>query len=107
MRPKGVIYSSQGVNQHGEVLVSLPWFQRVIYHFIRGASASVIAFTILSLFFSLGPLIREELSYNFGETGTVDRVDREVRDFSVEVAEAERITQVQNEALDWGVNSYF
>jgi len=90
MRPKGVIYSSQGVNQHGEVLVSLPWFQRVIYHFIRGASASVIAFTILSLFFSLGPLIREELSYNFGETGTVDRVDREVRDFSVEVAEAEK-----------------
>ena len=103
MRPKGLIYQSGKSATHGEIILILPAFARLSYHLIRTFGAGLISFAILSLMFSFGPILREELDYKLGKK-TIDVVSQ---DFSPQIAEAERIVAVQKEAQSFGLSSYF
>src|SRR4030043_665616 len=103
MRPKGVIYQTGKSVTHGEVILILPAIARLSYHMIRTFGAGLISFTLLSLMFSFGPILQEELDYRFGNKN----IEVVSQDFSPQVAEAERTIAVQKEALSYGVSSYF
>lgn len=103
MRPKGTIYQKGKSANHGEIILVLPVIAKLSYHFIRTIGAGLISFALLSIMFSFGPIIKEELDYNLGKKG----IEVKVVDFSPQIAEAERIVAVQEEALLYGVSSYF
>lgn len=98
MRPKGTVYQSGLSGTHGEIILFLPIFLRLIYHFFRLTGATIFSFAFLSLFFSFGPVIKQEISYNFGGNH---------QDYTTQFAEAKDILKVQQEASDYQVNSYF
>lgn len=103
MKPKGTIYQRGKSANHGEIILVLPAIAKLTYHFIRTVGAGLISFAVLSIMFSFGPIIKEELDYNLGNKG-IEVVEN---DFSPQIAEAERIVAVQKEALSYGVSSYF
>jgi sortase A len=103
MRPKGTIYKRGRSANHGEIILVLPAIIKLAYHFARTVGAGLISFALLSLMFSFGPIIKEELDYNLGNKG----IEVTKTDFSPQIAEAQRIVTVQKEALSHGVSSYF
>lgn len=103
MRPKGLIYQKGKSANHGEVVLILPAIAKLAYHFARTLGAGLISFALLSIMFSFGPILKEELDYNLGNKG----IEVARNDFSPQIAEAERIIAVQREALSYGVSSYF
>lgn len=105
MFPKGTIYKAKEEKQHGEVVLKLGKTARFFYTLIRGAGAGLIAFAILTLLFTYGPIAKQELSYSFrGKTEPKEIITRESL---IEVAEADRVVEVQKEAQSLGVNPYF
>lgn len=116
MHPKGTIYEKGFSGSHGERILLLPWFIRLVYHLVRGVGSGLIAFSILAFFFSFGPIIAQELSYDFrtassafknSESNLAPTKLESEKDFSFEIAKANKILAVQNEAQSYGVNSYF
>jgi len=105
MRPKGTIYQKGKSANHGEVILILPAIAKLSYHFARTVGAGLISFALLSIMFSFGPILKEELDYDLGKKGIEVEVAK--TDFSPQIAEAERIVAVQKEALSYGVSSYF
>jgi sortase A len=103
MRPKGLIYQSGKSATHGEVILILPAVARLSYHLARTLGAGLVSFALLSLMFSFGPILQEELDYRLGKKN----LEVASQDFSPQVAEAERIVAVQKQALSFGVSSYF
>lgn len=103
MRPKGLIYQAGKSATHGEVILILPAIAKLSYHLIRTVGAGLFSFALLSLMFSFGPIIQEELDYRMGKK-SLDVVNV---DFSPQIVEAERTVAVQKEALSFGVSSYF
>lgn len=105
MFPKGTIYIAKEEKQHGEVVLSLGKAARFFYTLIRGTGAGLIAFALLTLLFTYGPIAKQELSYSFrGKTEPAEVVTSESL---IDVAEADRVVEVQKEAQSLGVNSYF
>ena len=109
MHPKGTIYDRGHSGSHGERILLLPWFIRIAYHFIRGTGSGLLAFSILAFFFSFGPIITQEISYDLKrfESNLGKTKPDTYKDFSLEIAKANKILAVQNEAQSYGVNSYF
>jgi LPXTG-site transpeptidase (sortase) family protein len=111
MKPKGTIYENGKSATHGELILLLPRLVRVIYHFLRGAGAGLIAFAVLVFMFSYGPILSQELSFRFKTESTSQaeavKPVAEVKDYSVEAVEANEILAVQKEASEYGVTSYF
>ncbi|MFC1600507.1 sortase [Patescibacteria group bacterium] len=103
MRPKGLIYQKGRSANHGEIILVLPAFFKLTYHFARTVGAGLISFALLSIMFSFGPIIKEELDYNLGKKS----IEVAKTDFSPQIAEAQRIVAVQKEALSYGISSYF
>jgi len=105
MFPKGTIYKAKDEKSHGELVLSLSKPLRFFYTLIRGAGAGLIAFTLLTLLFTYGPIAKQELSYSLrGKTEPTEIVTTESL---IDVAEADRVVEVQKEAQSLGVNSYF
>ena len=103
MRPKGLVYQAGRSATHGQVIIVLPAIAKLTYHLVRTFGASLISFAMLSLMFSFGPIIREELEYRLGKKEIA-----EVKyDFSPQIAEAEKIVEIQKQALSYEVSSYF
>lgn len=103
MRPKGLIYQAGKSGTHGEIILILPAIAKLSYHLIRTFGAGLISFALLSLMFSFGPILQEELDYRLGKK----QIEVADVNFSPQIAEAERIVAVQEEALTYGVSSYF
>ena len=107
MHPKGIIYQNGRSGTHGEIILFLPVIARLVFHFIRGLGAGLIAFSFLTFAFSFGPVIQQEISYNLEKTGLKTQRESVNESFSLSIAEADRILAVQKEAQSYEVNSYF
>ena len=108
MKPRGLIYQNGRSGTHGEIILFIPVLIRLAFHFIRGVGAGLIAFSFLIFAFSFGPVIKQEVYYKLGEAGLIRKQDNNTTsDFSLQIAEAEKILAVQKEAQSYGVNSYF
>jgi LPXTG-site transpeptidase (sortase) family protein len=103
MRPKGLIYQLGKSGTHGEIILILPLLVKLAYHLVRTLGAATLAFAILTLMFSFGPIFEQEVNYRLNKNTPVEQK----YDFSPQIAEAQRVVQVQKEALDYGVSSYF
>lgn len=105
MFPKGTIYQSGKSGTRGEVTLALSKVARFFYNLARGVGAGLVGFAIIGLLFTYGPILKEEFLYNLRDLeGEPKLVSTEEL---VDVAEADRVIAVQNEAESWGVGSYF
>jgi LPXTG-site transpeptidase (sortase) family protein len=105
MYPKGTIYK-QGVSaSHGEINLHASLPKKILYNLIRGVASGVIGFTIISLLFIYGPIVKEEVSYDLGFT-KIPSIQNNEADL-LKLAEAKRIEAVRSEAASYGLNSYF
>lgn len=116
MHPEGTIYEARKSASHGERILLLPWFTRAAYHLIRGIGSGLLAFSALVFFFSFGPIIKQEISYDLKTVGlpmkksesNLGKTNSDTyEEFSLEIAKANKILAVQKEAQSYGVNSYF
>ena len=107
MKPKGTIYQLGKSGTHGELFLFLPVFVRLGYHFIRGLGAGLIAFAVLTFSFSFGPVLQKEFTYNLRDKGIIAKKIPIPEDYSVKVAEAQKVIEVQKEAQGYGVTSHF
>lgn len=105
MFPKGTIYRAKQQRQHGEIVLSLGKTARFFYTLVRGAGAGLIAFALLTFLFTYGPIAKQELLYSLrGKTEPKEAITTESL---IDIAEADRVVEVQKEAESLGVNSYF
>ena len=115
MRPSGTIYDSGRAATRGELILVLPGMVRILYQLIRSTGAGMIAVSFLLFMFSYGPILSKEASFKFksilGESTTSYALPYEEvvkpENFTEEIAEVEKIIEVQEEAGNYGVNSYF
>lgn len=105
MRPKGNIYKKNKSPLAGEVRLAMSKIERFAFRLLRGIGAGFVGFAVMGILFTYGPVIREELSYQFKEEGQAP-VRSRFGDL-IEFAEADRTVRVQNEAKSYGVGSYF
>ncbi len=103
MYPKGTVYDSANAVSHGEVILHAPIKTRLTYSLLRGLGAGLIGFAIIAVLFSYGPIFKQELSYRLG----LNKIKVEDNSNLVNVAEAQKIKLVQEEAKSLGVSSYF
>lgn len=103
MYPRGVIYDSNKPSRYGEVVLHAPLRVRIAYTLLRGLGAGLIGFAIIALLFSYGPIVKEEISYRLG----LNKIQVQDQPNLVNVAEAQRTKQIQEEAKSLGVSSYF
>lgn len=105
MFPKGTIYRAGRDKKHGEKVVSLTSATRFFYTLLRGTGAGLIAFAVLTAFFTYGPIIKQEAAYALkGENNTQTSITTESL---VDVAQADKVVEVQREALELGVDPHF
>lgn len=106
MKPKGTVYELGRSGTHGEVILLLPHFLRLIYRFLRITGAGFISFALLILSFSLGPVLEQEIAFSLGRS--TDKLSQTSdQDFNLKIAKAQKILEAQKEAQNFGVNSYF
>lgn len=103
MYPKGTIYESSKALSHGEVVLHAPLKTKLLYALLRGLGAGLIGFALIAILFSYGPIVKEEISYRLG----FNKIKVQDEPNLVNVAEAQRIKAVQEEAASLNVNSYF
>lgn len=100
MYPSGTIYQKGATRKrHGELFLQLPLHTKIIFGFLRGIGAGLMGFVIIGAIFSYGPIIKEELYYDLGIPK--DNLS------SVDLIEAKNTLEVQTEARELGVDSYF
>lgn len=102
MHPKGIIYEAGRSGTHGERILLLSWFVRVAYHLLRGVGGGFIALAVLIFSFSFGPVLSQEISYGLKSANLINK-----KDFTLESAGTEETLEVQRQAKDLKVNSYF
>lgn len=104
MRPKGIIYK-KGRKTRGEIRISLNFWGKLGYTFLRGTGAGLTAFALMSFLFAFGPIIQQEVNYRInGPSNTNNQVASEML---VNLSRAEETVKVQEDAESFGVNSYF
>ena len=104
MYPKGEIYHVYHSQKHGEIKLEAPRGVRIGYGLARGIGAGLIAFALVFLTFSYGPLIKQEILYRFKHP---EIVEESGFGQMIDVAEADNVTRIQEEAKEYGVGSYF
>jgi len=107
MKPKGTIYHLGRSGTHGEILLFLPSFIRLIFYLVRNIGAGLIALAVLTFSFSYGPVLKQEIYYKLGELGLPVSNELIYSSDSIKSADAESILAVQKEAQGYGVTSYF
>lgn len=104
MYPRGVIYhifNPKKSGPHGTVYLHASKKVKAAYNLVRGVSAGLIGFVIISIIFTFGPLVKEEISYDLGLTKggyTLSQTD---------TINAANTGKIQEEASKFGVSSYF
>jgi LPXTG-site transpeptidase (sortase) family protein len=102
MYPKGDIYKSSDFTEHGVVNLSVSFKRKLFYHTIRVIGASMITVSIVGIIFSYGPIIKDEVKYG------LNSISPSVRQEQLNlIAEAQRISSVQKETEQLGINSSF
>jgi len=101
MFPKKIIYQF-GSTRQGEIFLrpSLP--ARVLYVFLRGLGAGLIAFGVICLIFTFGPILIEEVSYKAGKKTEVVAPSGFGK-----ILVAAQEDRVRQEAKSYGLNSSF
>lgn len=100
MRPSGTIYRKGKSSPYGSILIALPFAQRIAYRILRSAGAGFLAFMFLGLFYSYGPILSEELKYQFRYKKQVNNIVENVTNI-----EAEKVDEVRREAEGFGVDA--
>lgn len=98
MYPSGTVYNIYNSNQsgvHGEVKLQAPRKIKLLYTLARGVGAGLIGFVVISFLFTFGPLIKQEINYDFYKPDPVQLIN------------AANTSLIQDEAKKFGVNSYF
>lgn len=103
MRPKGTIYRRGKSPLKGEVRIFLPFLTRLMYRSFQGVGAGLIAVVVILFAISFTPIIEQEI--NFKLKKEEDAVVR--NQMLVNLAEADKVIEVQKEAESYGVGSYF
>ncbi len=98
MFPRGIIYRS-GYPSYGEITLKASFKARIAYTLARGVGAGLIGFAIISLIFTIGPAVKEEILYDLGF--------KEAAYSEIDLIEADNTSRVQKEAAAYGVGSYF
>lgn len=106
MFSKGTIYSSKYKKLHGEVMIAVSWGIKLAFNLIKGVSAGLLAFVILSAGFSIYPIIKQEVNYQKKTTDT-ESVSNTDYEYFEQLSKAEGISEVQKEASLLGLDSYF
>lgn len=104
MRPKGTIYRRGRSPLKGEVRIFLPFLTRVMYRSLQGVGAGLIAVVIIIFAISFTPIIEQEINYRFKEEEENVVIKNQML---VNLAEADKVIEVQKEAESLGVGSYF
>ncbi len=105
MYPKGTIYQTGMSRESGEVSLRAPILTRLLYGLMQGLGAGLIGFVVITLIFTFGPLVKEEVLYTLGFRST--KVVRNGFGNLLERAKAEDISKTQSEAKALGIDSYF
>jgi LPXTG-site transpeptidase (sortase) family protein len=103
MYPSGTIYHiyvPEKSGSHGEVRLHASFKTKVLYTLARGVGAGLMGFVIIAAFFTFGPLIKDEVSYNLG----LNKVEAPSQ---ASLINAQNTSLIQEEAQKYGVNSYF
>jgi len=103
MRPKGTIYKRGKSPLKGEVRIFLPFLTRLMYRSFQGVGAGLIAVVVILIAISFTPIIEQEINFRLKKEENV--VIR--NQMLVNLAEADKVIEVQKEAESYGVNSYF
>lgn len=102
MFPRGDIYRDGKSANSGVIQIAASLKVKLVYHTARIIGASLITTSIVGLIFTYGPVIKDELSYQvLNVTGSERQAQLEA------IAEANRISSVQNETEVLGVDSSF
>lgn len=105
MFPRGTIYDSRSPKSFGGVNIKAPLVIRLSYFVIRGLGAGLFGFAIISLIFTYGPPLAEELSYRIN--GPQKAIITNKFASLLDNSRAQEISRVQKEATSYGVDSYF
>lgn len=98
MYPRGIIYDIYNPHKSGtcgSVNLHASFLVKAGYNLIRGVGAGLIGFVVIGILFTFGPLVKQEISYSLYKPSAVDLVN------------AKNTSDIQKEAQDFGVNSYF
>lgn len=105
MRKQGEIYHVYSSKAFGEVRIGLTKTEKFFYRLFRSVGAGMIGFAVILSIFTFGPVIKEEVLYRFSKSELVSKKSK--FEYLIDIADAERVIRVQNEAESLGVNSYF
>jgi sortase A len=105
MYPEGTVYQNSYIKTHGETKLRPPFVIRLIYRFLRLLGVALVVSAVVGIVFTLGPALKEEFMYRIRSPEPV-RVSSGLAKY-LEIAEAERIERVKQEAGALGVNSSF
>lgn len=92
--PKGTIYERGVSKKHGEVFLHAPKKTKIVYGFLRSVGIALISLVILVIGFTYYPIVKEEITYKPAADPNL-------------VIEAGNTSLIQNEAKNFGVDSYF
>lgn len=95
MYPKGTIYNSKKSASHGEIFLHAPLKIKLLYTLAQGIGAGLIGFVIIAILFTFGPLIKQEILYDFSHPSEINIIN------------AQNTSAIQKEAQNFGVDSYF
>ncbi len=105
MRPSGLIYRSGKSPHKGEVYIALSLTLRVLYGLLRSTGIALTSFAILSVIFAFSPIIKQEVNYRMNEQTPEEKIIED--DMLIDISRAEETVRIQQEADNYGVNSYF
>jgi hypothetical protein len=94
MYPHRLIYQSNKSKVPGEVKLSPGLVVRLLYHTVRGFGAGLIAFAVVGVIFSFGPIVKSEVAYKFADKETA------------EVSKFAEVVQ-RSQAAELGLDPYF
>jgi sortase A len=106
MKPKGIIYRT-GRASSGEVTLEWPAFFRFMASFIKTSGSGIIGFVIITVLFTYGPVLREELTYALSAKETVAQSHSNIQFDNMSFVKAVEAGEVQKKAESFGVNSQF
>jgi LPXTG-site transpeptidase (sortase) family protein len=104
MYPRGVIYDifdPRRSGLRGEVRLHASRKVKLIYTFARGFGAGIIGFFVILLLFAFWPFVANEINYDLGRSSVA------WDDSYINQVNAQNIALIQEEARNYGVDSYF
>lgn len=91
---------------HGEIAVAPTLARKAVRFLVRSLAAGLMGFAVIAAVFAYGPIVKEEVSFKLGDR-TITEAPTSGFGRLLDIAEAERIDRVRQEAESYGVGSYF